>query len=282
MPSSDNSPIPHPLASWLSAARDAAAAAADFIAREAATRTTLHWQEKSAQDFVSAVDVGAEERIRALLQSRIPDLRIIGEELGADGSATDGLVAIVDPLDGTTNFLHGYPAYGVSIAIALHGVLQVGVVHDVARGGVYWAAVGHGAWHGAWHEDAHGTQRLQVSALTVPARALIGTGIPFKDRTHMAPYLEQLGRLMPAVAGVRRAGSAALDLCDVAAGRFAAFWELRLAPWDFAAGMLLVREAGGRVTDLTGQDAPLDYGPSVAGGALHPWLLATVTEAPAT
>jgi myo-inositol-1(or 4)-monophosphatase len=278
MPSSDNSPIPHPLASWLSAARDAAAAAADFITQQAATRSTLHWQEKSAQDFVSAVDVGAEERIRALLLSRIPDLRIIGEELGADGAATDGLVAIVDPLDGTTNFLHGYPAYGVSIAIAVHGVLQVGVVHDVARGGVYWAAAGHGAWH----DGAHGTQRLAVSPLTVPARALIGTGIPFKDRTHMAPYLEQLGRLMPAVAGVRRAGSAALDLCDVAAGRFAAFWELRLAPWDFAAGMLLVREAGGQVTDLSGHDAPLDHGPIVAGGALHPWLLATVTETPAT
>jgi len=271
MPSSDNSPIPHPLASWLSAARDAAAAAAAFIAMEATTRTTLHWQEKSAQDFVSAVDVGAEERIRALLQERLPGIRVIGEELGPDGASTEGLVAIVDPLDGTTNFLHGYPAYAVSIAIALDGVLQVGVVYDVARGGVYWAVAGHGAWHDA--------QRLRVSQLDVPARALIGTGIPFKDRTHMAPYLEQLGRLMPAVAGVRRAGSAALDLCDVASGRFAAFWELRLAPWDFAAGMLLVREAGGRVTDLTGQDAPLDHSPIVAGGALHAWLLATVTAA---
>lgn len=273
MPSSDNSPLPPQLASWLAAARDAAQAAATFIAEQATTRTALHWQEKSAQDFVSAVDIGAEERIRARLGEQMPGIRIIGEELGPDGDTMRGLVAIVDPLDGTTNFLHGYPAYAVSIAIAVDGVVQVGVVHDVARGGVFWAVAGHGAWH------EH--QRLHVATGTVPARALIGTGIPFKDQAHMAPYLTQLARLMPAVAGVRRAGSAALDLCDVAAGRFDAFWELRLAPWDFAAGMLLVREAGGLVTDLAGQDAPLTHGPIVAGGVLHPWLLQMVTEAPA-
>jgi len=262
MTSLDNSPE----STWLAAAREAASTAATFIAERAATRHDLVWEEKAETDFVSAVDIGAEERIRDILTARLPELRVVGEELGSDGDTSTGLVAVVDPLDGTTNFLHGFPAYCVSICIAMDGVPRVGVVHDVARGGVFWAVAGHGAWH----DD----QRIHVSPIDRPARALIGTGFPFKDLTHAELYVKQFRALMPLVSGMRRAGSAALDLCDVACGRFEAFWELNLNPWDFAAGLLLVREAGGIVTRPDGGAVDLHAGGIVAGSAsMQPWLL---------
>lgn len=251
---------------WRDAAMAAAAVAAEFIAHEATTHRSLAWEEKSATDFVSRVDVGAEERIRDVITARIPGIRIVGEELSAGAQPDEGLVAIVDPLDGTTNFLHGFPNYCVSICIALDGVPVAGVVHDVARSGVLHATAGDGAF-------VDGT-RLHVSTTDTPARALIGTGIPFKDVSQADLYLRQLRRLMPVISGVRRAGSAALDLSDVARGRFDGFWELFLNPWDLAAGVLLVREAGGRVTDLDGRDARLTGGPIVASnGILHEWFL---------
>lgn len=256
---------------WRDASIAAADTAARFITHEAMSHRTLAWEEKSATDFVSRVDVGAEERIRDMLTARIPGIRIVGEELSADARPDEGLVAIVDPLDGTTNFLHGFPNYCVSICIALDGVPQAGVVHDVARGGVLHATAGDGAFADS--------SRLQVSTTATPARALIGTGIPFKDVSQADLYLRQLRRLMPIISGVRRAGSAALDLSDVACGRFDGFWELFLNPWDLAAGVLLVREAGGRVTDLEGRDARLTGGPIVASnGILHDWFLGMLNE----
>ena len=266
MTSRDNSPEHL----WLAAAKDAAATAAAFIADRAATRHELVWEEKTAVDFVSEVDIGAEQRIRDILLARIPDLRIVGEELGPEGNTSDGLVAIVDPLDGTTNFLHGYPSYNVSICIARNGVPRAGVVHDVARGGVFWAVAGEGAYH----NDA----RIHVSKIDRPTRALIGTGFPFKNVAQSEEYLAQFARMIPLVSGMRRAGAAALDLCDVACGRFEGFWELTLAPWDMAAGSLIIREAGGRVTTLDGVDAPLSHGPVVASnGVMHNWLLQVLT-----
>jgi len=242
---------------WLAAARSAAATAADFIAHEAQTHRAITWEAKSVTDFVSHVDRGAEERIRERLLAGIPDLRIVGEELSHDGNPEEGLVAIVDPLDGTTNFLHGFPSYGVSICA---------VMHDVARGGVCTATAGDGAFVDG--------ERVRVSTVADPARALIGTGFPFKDVTRADEYLRMMRRLMPVVSGMRRAGSAALDLADVARGRFDAFWELWLNSWDLAAGVLLVREAGGHVTDLEGRDARLAGGTIVASnGVLHDWFL---------
>jgi myo-inositol-1(or 4)-monophosphatase len=254
------------LAHWRSAILRAAADAAAFIADRAKTRATIVWREKSATDFVSEVDIGAEELIRASLQASIRELRFVGEELGPTGDTETGLVAIVDPLDGTTNFLHGFPAYAVSIGIALDGVPVAGVVHDVARGGVYSATAGGGAYF----NDVP----IFVSSNDRPTRALIGTGFPFRTMEGMAVYLGQMETLAPQVAGMRRAGAATLDLCDVACGRFDGFWELDLAPWDVAAGILLIREAGGIVTDLAGRPARLGRGPIVAGNALlHAWLL---------
>jgi myo-inositol-1(or 4)-monophosphatase len=256
---------------WRHVAAGAASQAAAFIAEEATARHTIVWEEKSGTDFVSRVDLGAEEMIRRWFEREAPEVRVVGEEMG--GGATDeGLVAIVDPLDGTTNFLHGFPSYCVSIAVVLDGVPQAAAIHDVARGGLYHATLGGGAFV----DD----EPLRVAGTTNPQRALIGTGFPFKDVSSADRYVRQLRTLMPLVSGMRRAGSAALDLSDVARGRFDAFWELHLNAWDLAAGVLLVREAGGRVTDLDGHDARMIGGPIVASnGVLHDWFLETLQRA---
>jgi myo-inositol-1(or 4)-monophosphatase len=223
------------------------------------------WVSKGHNDWVTEVDQGTERIIREVLLAGAPGSMVVGEELNP-GAVGDGLAWIVDPLDGTTNFLHGYPQYAVSIAAARDGVLEAAVVLDVPRECCYGAARGQGAWLGS--------TRLSVSAISDPARALLGTGYPFKHLDELERYLDQFRRILPATSGVRRAGSAALDLADVAAGRLDGFWELMLAPWDTAAGILLVREAGGIVTDLDGNDAGLEHTGIVAGNpALHRWLL---------
>jgi len=250
----------------------AADAAAAFIRMRAGDASSLAWIEKSPADFVSEVDHGAEERIREIVLARHPEARVIGEELSPDMLADTGLAFIVDPLDGTTNFLHGYPEYAVSIGVAREGELVSAVVVNVPVGERFTALRGVGAWRDG--------VPARVSRITDPGRALIGTGFPFKHPETLPAWQRQFGGVMLATAGVRRAGAAALDLCDVACGRFEAFWELRLAPWDFAAGLLMVREAGGIVTDLAGQPPPLTHGPIVAGSpAMHRWLLETITAA---
>ena len=256
----------------LEVAVQAARAAAAVIRERATDRAALEWREKSPTDFVSAVDVAAEERIREVVGRLLPGAAVVGEEQSPDAARDAGVVFVADPLDGTTNFLHGYPEYAVSIAVLVDGRLAAGVVRNVPTGEEFTAADGHGAWRG--------DERLRVSAIAQPARALVGTGFPFRDPAQVAPYLAQFDRVTRAVAGIRRAGAAALDLADVACGRFDAFWELWLAPWDMGAGALLVREAGGLVTDLAGADAPVGPGPIVAGNpAMHAWLLAQIREA---
>jgi myo-inositol-1(or 4)-monophosphatase len=176
------------------------------------------------------------------------------------------LVFVVDPLDGTTNFLHGFPWYAVSIGALVDGVLTAGVVLNIANGDLFTAVEGNGARRNG--------QPIQVSKITDPIRALVGTGFPFKYGDQVNEYLKGFGAVMRETAGVRRAGSAALDLADVACGRYEAFWELMLSPWDIAAGMLLVREAGGVVTDLTGAPARVAHTGIIAGNStLQPWLL---------
>lgn len=224
------------------------------------------WTEKGRHDFVTAVDRGAESLIAETLTARVPGSRVVGEELSPALARAGDVVWIVDPLDGTTNYLHGYPQFAVSIGALVHGELSLGVIHDVARDLVYRGATGHGAWLG----DA----RLAVSSVTEPRHALVGTGFPFKRVNGLERYLRQFAAVLRSASGLRRAGSAALDLADVAAGRFDAFWELTLAPWDVAAGVVLVREAGGVVTTLEGQIDVLGHGSIVAGNAaLHRWLL---------
>ncbi|MGQ0641561.1 MAG: inositol monophosphatase family protein [Gemmatimonadaceae bacterium] len=250
----------------LAACRDAAREAAAFVVEQSKRLAELDWQPKSRVDFVSAVDTGAEERIRALLSWRFPDATVIGEELSPDETRMGGIVFVVDPLDGTTNFLHGYAQYAVSIACVVDGVLQAGVVHDIARDVQYVAQRGQGAYRDG--------DRLAVSRIDKPSRALIGTGFPFRDPQQLEPYIEGFQRVAREAAGLRRAGAAALDLVDVACGRFDAFWELSLSPWDMAAGTLLIREAGGVVTDLDGNEKQVSHGSVVAGNpVMQKWLL---------
>jgi myo-inositol-1(or 4)-monophosphatase len=223
------------------------------------------WISKGHNDWVSEVDKNAERMIAGILGAGAPGSRLVGEESSPE-LAREGLVWVVDPLDGTTNFLHGYPQYAVSIAAAIDGVLEAAVVLDVNRECCYGAVRGKGAWLG--------DRRLSVSAIRDPARALLGTGYPFKQLEQLELYLEQFRRILPATSGVRRAGSAALDLADVAAGRLDGFWELMLAPWDSSAGILLIREAGGVVSDLAGREIGVEHSAVVAGNAeMHGWLL---------
>jgi myo-inositol-1(or 4)-monophosphatase len=203
-----------------------------------------------------------------LLMREVPESVIVGEELSPERSLRGDVVWIVDPLDGTTNYLHGYPQYGVSIGCLVDGKLAAGVIHDVCRQRTYTAARGGGAF-----EDA---TRIGVSAVMEPRLALIGTGFPFKALQLLQQYLSQFAGVLGASSGIRRAGSAALDLADVAAGRLDGFWELHLAPWDIAAGTLLIREAGGVVTRPDGAADVLsgDHGAIVAGNAaMHRWLI---------
>lgn len=252
--------------SLLAACADAAREAAAFISQESTRLADLDWHSKSRADFVSSVDTGAEERVRRILGERFPDAAIIGEELSPDEKRSDGVVFAVDPLDGTTNFLHGYPQYAVSIACMIDGVLEAAVVHDVPRDVQFTARRGAGAYRG--------TARISVSSIDKPWRALIGTGFPFRDPSQLQPYLGGFINVAREAAGLRRAGAAALDLADVACGRFDAFWELSLSPWDIAAGILLIREAGGVVTDLDGNEKKVAHGGLVAGNpVMHRWVL---------
>jgi myo-inositol-1(or 4)-monophosphatase len=250
-------------------ARRAAKAGASFL-REVETPATGAWESKGPRDWVTTVDREAEERIREVLLREAPGSVVVGEELNPE-LVREGLVWIVDPLDGTTNFLHRFPVYGVSIGAQLDGALVAGVVHDVTRDIVHHAAAGAGAWAGE--------ERLRVSQVKVPAQALVGTGFPFKQLELADDYLKQMRRVVEATSGIRRPGSAALDLSWVASGAFDAFWELGLAPWDIAAGIVLVREAGGVVTDLTGRNIGAEHTPVVAGNPwMHEWLLGVLQQ----
>lgn len=245
--------------------------AADFIRERSKTRAELDWQEKQATDFVTMVDTGAEERINQIVGKEWPDAYVVGEELSPSVARTDGIAFIADPLDGTTNFLHGYPWYAVSIGIRVDNELVAGVIRNVTLDEEWIALQDAGAYRG--------DQPLRVSSITRPARALIGTGFPFKHPSLVDTYQQQFVEVMRVTSGIRRAGSAALDLCDVAAGRFEAFWELRLSPWDVAAGILMVREAGGIVTNLRGEHVGAEHTGLVAGNPpMHSWLLPIVRQ----
>jgi myo-inositol-1(or 4)-monophosphatase len=190
---------------------------------------------------------------------------MLAEEGSPDASSTHGLVYVVDPLDGTTNFLHGFPWYAVSVAALLDGETIAGVVLNAATGELFEATRGGGATRNG--------ARIGVSTITEPARSLLATGFPFRDAAQIGPYLAALPELMASTSGLRRAGAAALDLCDVACGRFEAFFELRLAPWDIAAGLLICREAGATCTDMFGRPAEVRHTSLLVGNpAMHAWV----------
>ncbi|MBA3893757.1 MAG: inositol monophosphatase [Gemmatimonadales bacterium] len=252
-------------------ARTAAERAAGYLRGVERPADPGSWTLKGSRDFVTDVDRRAEQIIAEVLLAAEPGARIVGEELQPD-VVTDGLVWIVDPLDGTTNFLHDFPSYAVSIAGALDGVLEAAAIVNVPRGETYTASRDGGAWHGE--------RRLAVSAIRDPAFALIGTGFPFKDTTGIAEYFRQFEQVAGRTSGIRRPGAASLDLADVAAGRFDGFWEQQLSAWDIAAGTLLIREAGGVVTDFAGREVEIEHTAVVAGNpAIHGWLLDVIESA---
>lgn len=227
-------------------------------------RDPAGWTAKGKADWATDVDRTAEGMIAEVLLKE-PGARMIGEELSPE-VVTDGLVWVVDPLDGTTNFLHAFPAFSVSIAAAVDGVLEAAVVLHVPLNRITTATRDGGTWENG--------ERVTVSPIADPAHALIGTGLPYRDFSRIEEYLAQLHRVAHGASGVRRAGSAAIDLTDVAAGRFEGFWEQRLSAWDIAAGTLLVREAGGLVTDYTGRHLGIEHSAVLAGNpAIHEWLL---------
>lgn len=246
----------------------AAVQGADAIRAHAQHLDSLEWEEKARADYVSAADRDSEHAIREVVRSRHGDVAILGEELSpevAPATIAKGLVFVVDPLDGTTNFLHGFPWYAVSIAALTDSELAAAVVLNVANGELFTAVAGGGARRNG--------QPIRVSSITDPIRSLVGTGFPFKYGDQISDYMPGFAQVAREAAGLRRAGSAALDLADVACGRYEAFWELMLAPWDIAAGILLVREAGGIVTDLHGAPAPVAHTGIIAGNPImHRWL----------
>ena len=217
---------------------------------------TLPFAEKSQNDFVTQVDQLAEEAIIEVIKDHYPEHAILAEESGASGN--HDIQWIIDPLDGTTNFMHGFPVFSVSIAVAERNELQHAVVYDPMRQEIFSASRGQGA-------QLDG-RKIRVSKRTTLKGSLIATGFPYRlTESKMDRYLGMLRAVMVETAGVRRPGSAALDLCYVAAGRVDGFWELGLNKWDIAAGALIIKEAGGRISDFAGSDAYLESGNVVAG-----------------
>ena len=214
---------------------------------------------KGAGDFVSRADIAAETSIKQDLMEARPTYGWPGEEGGEEPGQDPTRRWIVDPLDGTTNFLHGLPHWAVSIALEHKGQIVAGVIFDPAKDEMFFAEKGAGAWMNE--------SRLRVSGRNRMIESIFATGIPFGGRSDLPMTLKDLGRLMPAVAGVRRFGAAALDLAYVAAGRYDGFWERRLQAWDMAAGIVIVKEAGGFVEALTPGGIPQEEGAIIAANA---------------
>jgi myo-inositol-1(or 4)-monophosphatase len=236
----------------------AARRAGNIIVRSMYQLDRIDITTKAPNDFVSDVDRKAEQAIIETLHESFPDHGILAEETGESASGDNKEYQwIIDPLDGTTNFLHGFPQFAVSIALAHKGRLEHGVVYDPVSQELFTASRGGGA--------QLNDRRIRVTHRKGLEGALLGTGFPFKQQQHLDTYLATFKALFPMTAGIRRPGSAALDLAYVAAGRLDGFWEIGLNPWDMAAGVLLIQEAGGLVSDFGGGNDFLKTGNLVAG-----------------
>ncbi|RPE70977.1 myo-inositol-1(or 4)-monophosphatase [Pacificibacter maritimus] len=230
----------------------AARAAGRSLVKDFREVENLQVSSKGAGDFVTKADISAEEIIREALMEARPTYGWLAEESDPIEGADPTRRWIVDPLDGTTNFLHGLPHWAVSIALEHKGEIVSAVVFDPAKGELFWAEKGAGAWMN--------DQRIRVSGRTKMIESLYATGLPFGGKSDLPDTLKDLARILPACSGVRRWGAASLDLAFVAAGRFDGYWERRLKPWDIAAGLLLVKEAGGFVEPLVAGRSIVDDG----------------------
>jgi myo-inositol-1(or 4)-monophosphatase len=249
-------------AALLALAVAAARAGAAVIEASARSDEALQVRSKRPNDFVTQVDLASEAAIVRTLLGAYPDHAVRGEESAVQGNAASDHVWIVDPLDGTNNFIHDWPHYAVSVALAVRGRIEVGVVLDVTRGDVYRASRGGGAWRN--------DERLAVSTRTQLAEAVVASTCPIRPGPDFDAGMHTLSRVMERVSAVRRSGSAALDLAYLAAGRCDAQFDRGLAPWDVAAGALLVQEAGGLVTTFSGDPDFLEARECLAANAtLH-------------
>ena len=230
----------HPI---LNIAIRAARAAGDSIVRQMDRVGDISIESKGKNDFVTEADKNAEEIIIYTIKNTYPEHAFLGEETGQRGESD--FLWIIDPLDGTTNFLHGLPHFAVSIALQHKGVLEQAVVYDPLRQELFTASKGKGA--------LLNNRKIRVSSKTSLDGALLGTGFPYRDETAMINFIDSFKALFPTIAGIRRAGVASLDLAYVACGRLDGFWEYNLKPWDIAAGALLIQEAGGINAELTGK-----------------------------
>ncbi|HLX25130.1 MAG TPA: inositol monophosphatase family protein [Usitatibacter sp.] len=245
----------HPM---LNTAVKAARKAGSIITRASFDLEKLTVRSKQQKDYVSEVDHAAEDAILSVLREAYPDHAILAEESGRSDAKSEYLW-VVDPLDGTTNFLHGFPQYCVSIGMLHKGVPTQGVIFDPNRNELFTATRGVGAYLN--------DKRIRVSKTDRLEAALMGTGFPFREVSNIDDYIRMMRNIMLATSGIRRPGAAALDLAWVAAGRIDGFWEIGLSPWDMAAGALLVREAGGLIGDLEGNDTFMESGRVVASNA---------------
>ena len=253
-----------------SIAIEAAEAGGEVLRRRFADRGGLTVEVKAKHDYVTEVDREAEAAVVAVLRRRTPEHAILAEE-GSLGAADAAFRWIVDPLDGTTNFIHGVPAFAVSIGLENESGLVAGAVHDPCRGETFHARRGGGAYmNGA---------RIACTDLDHLDAALIATGFPFREMARLPDYLTAFERFVRSTSGLRRAGSASLDLAYTACGRYDGFFEIGLSPWDLAGGAIVVMEAGGIVTDVRGDPGFLAEGSVVAAGPrLHPAMLAITRE----
>ena len=256
----------------------------EFYGRKLATG-----HKSSEIDLVTEADLASEQLIVGAIRGAVPGHAILAEEgtsaeLTLRGDATEAPhLWIVDPLDGTVNYAHGYPVWGVTLALAEEGCVVLGVIHAPLRSETFWAVRGRGAWcahsDARMHTGAPDRNSLRVSDVERLRDALVATGFAYKRATLADNNLAEFQAVMPRVQGVRRAGAAILDLADVAAGRLDAYWEMHLKPWDWAAGTLLVEEAGGLVTDMRGEPWTLrSCTIAVSNGLLHSQLLALLGQ----
>ena len=253
----------------LNTAVKAARQAGDLIIRSSESLGTLKITVKSQNDFATEVDKRAEELIISTLLTAYPEHGILAEESGYTNKDAE-YIWIIDPLDGTTNFIHGFPHYAVSIALKHRDVLEQAVIYDPVRQDLFTASKGKGA--------TLNNLRLRVSRQRRLEGAFLGTGFPFKNRTHIEPYLDIFRDIFSVTSGVRRAGAASLDLAYVASGKLDGFFEIGLKPWDLAAGILMIQEAGGLVTDFENNHGYFETGNVVCGNPrMHRTLLDKIT-----
>lgn len=243
----------HPM---LNIAIQAARSASRVILRYVDQLDKVAVTEKSQNDFVTQIDTLSEEIIITEIQKAYPHHAILAEESGHDKKNHD-YCWIIDPLDGTRNFMHGYPQFAISIALSKKNVIELGLIYDPIRQELFTATRGQGAYLNS--------RRMRISSIHKIEKALIGTGFPFRNKDNIKPYLKSFENVLTHCGDIRRAGSAALDLAYVACGRLDGFWEANLQIWDIAAGSLMIKEAGGFVSDFQGQENYLESGNILAG-----------------